>query len=409
MSQDVQHSPPKGWKAFQVNYDYVFEQADRLCSVCLTQQEITALLSMTEYLYWPTRWVKAADDVNRSIVEHFAQNLERHLLMSCCDDNIPIQYRYGSDGILERSTNAGGSWVNCPEYDPRVYSPQFPPMTGDDGTDKKCLAATGAAALVKEQVGDQLTDGMSRYTLSQLITDWVATMIQSSNPFQALLTVVANQIFALIIAVLRPALTESVYDTFKCILFCRMANDATFNQSRWENVRSDITTLIGGIAGVFLEHLVFLLGTTGLSNLARAGGAAEGDCEDCDACPSNCDPSGWRTGLYYDGSWHTPRGGTIVETGPDYVIVESQDRGDGQTEIALSVADVTTCCLVQWANEGEAPSSTLHFYSLCPLSADITNWVQNDLMPTCNDVTSYYFQMEPGTWRMRFTFVDVCP
>jgi hypothetical protein len=63
-----------------------------------------------------------------------------------------------------------------------------------------------------------------------------------------------------------------------------MANDASFNDAQWSDVRSDITSLIGGIAGVFLEHLVYLLGTGGLTNLARSGGASSGDCSTCPSC-----------------------------------------------------------------------------------------------------------------------------
>jgi len=275
---------PRSWKAFQANYDFVFSASDRQCSVCLTGQQIAALLSLTEYLKWPTRWVKDEGEVDKNVILNFTDSLERNLMNACCDSNIPIQWRYTSDGVLQQSLNGGETWYNAPLYDPRNNSPQFPPVTGDDGDTKKCIAATGAAILLKEQVGDQLTDDMSRYTLTELITDWVGTMIGTSNPFEALLRVVVNQIFALVIAVLRPALTEEVYDTFKCILYCRMANDASFDDSKWSSVRSDITEQIGGIAGVFLEHLVYLLGVGGLTNLVRSGGAATGDCSGCSEC-----------------------------------------------------------------------------------------------------------------------------
>lgn len=208
--------------------------------------------------------------------------------MSCCCDQTPVRYRYTSEGVLQQSTDNGVTWTDAPDYDPRNYSPQFPPMSGEDGQDKKCLAATGAANLIKEQVADQLTDGMSRYTLDQLITDWVTTYIETSNPFAALLTVVTNQIFALVIATLRPALTSAVFETLKCILYCNIGDDATFNQGQWEAVRSDITDQIGGIAGVFLEHLVYLLGVVGLTNVARASGASSGDCAECPPCNPFC-------------------------------------------------------------------------------------------------------------------------
>jgi len=324
--QDDRGSRRKAWKAFQANYDDVFSLSDRYCTYCLTEQMVQALLTMTEYLKWPSRWVSAADDIDSDLIDQFASQLEYRLMNGCCDDNLPIQYRYTAEGMLQRSLNGGTDWMDAPLYDPRIYSPQFPPMSGEDGDDKKCIAATGAADLIKEQVGDQLTDDMSRYTLARLISDWVGTMLESSNPFEALMRVISNQIFALVIATLRPALTEGVYDTLKCILFCQMADDATFNDTQWQAVRSDITSQIGGIAGIFLEHLVFLLGTGGLTNLSRAGGAAAGDCDDCDCIeycytwdfavgPSDFATVDWPGGgspgaNYSGGAWHqtTPGG-----------------------------------------------------------------------------------------------------
>jgi hypothetical protein len=284
MSEDAGTDRKKKWKAFQANYDFVFAQSDRVCMYCLSDQQIAALLSMTEYLKWPSRWIKTAGAIDPQTILKFTDEMERRLMSGCCDDNLPIQYRYSSAGELERSFNSGNTWTPAPEYDPRNYSPQFPPAAGDDGDDKKCIAATGAADLIKEQIGEQLTDDMTRYTLKQLVEDWVGTMIESSNPFQALVTVITNQIFALVIATLRPALTEAVYETLKCIFYCHMADDATVNNAQWDEIRSEITNQIGGIAGIFLEHLVFLLGAGGTTNLIRAGGAAAGDCSDCDEC-----------------------------------------------------------------------------------------------------------------------------
>lgn len=335
MSLDVIHDRKRGWKGSQSDYDDVFSRSDRLCSVCLTEQQIVALLSMTEFLYWPTRWVRKDADVDAAVVTQFAENLERNLMMACCDDNLPIQYRYNDAGELERSLNAGGNWTSAPEYDPRVYSPQFPPMPGEDGDDKKCIAATGAAALIKEQVGDQLTDDMTRYTLSQLITDWVKTFIGSSNPFQALLTVVANQIFALILSALRPALTDTVYDIFKCILYCNIGDDATINNAQWAKIRSDITDQIGGIAGIFLEHLIYLLGTTGCSNLLKAGGAAEGDCSECD-CPAPCGTN-----------WHVRpdiTAYTDMTVGDGYITVSAHGIIGSNYYGIVESGDMAQCC-----------------------------------------------------------------
>jgi hypothetical protein len=205
----------------------------------------------------------------------------------CCDSTNPPQYQYSETGVLQISLDGGVTYTDAPNADVRNNSPKFPPVPGDDGNDKKCAAATGAANLLKEQVGDQLTDDMSRYTLEQLISDWTGTVIDTSNPFQALVTVVSNQIFALVIAALRAALTDDVYHLFACALYCKMGSDASFNDAQWAAARGKILADIGGIAGVFLEHLVFLLGKTGTTNLVRSAPDATGDCSDCDCgyCP----------------------------------------------------------------------------------------------------------------------------
>ena len=367
MSLDVLNDQRKSWKGSQADYDDVFSRSNRLCSVCLTEQQIVALLSMTEFLYWPTRWVKASGDVDRQIVAEFAERLERNLMMACCDDNLPIQYRYSPEGILERSLNAGGNWTAAPEYDPRVYSPTFPPIPGTDGNDKKCVAATGAAALVKEQVGDQITEDMTRYTLSQLITDWVATMIGSSNPFQALLTVIVNQIFALVLSALVPALTDAVYDTFRCILYCNIGDDATVNNAQWAEIRSDITDQIGGIAGLFLEHLVYLLGTGGLTNLIRAGGTSTGDCSDCE-CIQECSPEIWS--IFSS----TETYGTIVEVGSNYLVCDLSfaPLTVGEYFLRMKTVTVDSCCKVSSYEVVSGGTINISRYSLCGVVQDGT-------------------------------------
>jgi len=403
---DVQHSPPKGWKAFQANYDVVFAQSDRLCTVCLSQQQIQALLSQTEYLYWPSRWVKAEGDVDSDVVTQFTEDLERQLLMACCDDQLPIQWRYTTDGVLQQSTNGGGTWLDAPLYDPRVYSTQFPPVPGAPSSDKKCIAATGASLLVKEQVGDQLTDDMSRYTLGQLITDWVKTMIDSSNPFLALVTVVTNQVFALVIALLRPALTDTVYHMLTCAFYCNMASDISFNLAQWQQVRTDITDTIGGIAGIFLEHLVFLLGTQGITNLCRSGAATTGDCSDC-GCTPDCLIGDWQAALWYSGTYYPPGSSSVkgIEIARDStsITIQSQDRGDGQQVMSLTTANGLIFCTFSAEFVGAAPDHTLHFFNLSPNHAEYLTQTGDETAPFTHPFSMCYLQMDPGSWVVKFT------
>jgi len=319
----------RNWKGIVFPYDSTFPDETEECRYCLTDKQAEIIRGLLESIGWTTRWFSESDTViDKDTIEAFRDDIIRRLMMSCCGDESPVLYRYDENGNLQKSTDGGITWVDAPENDPRNYSPVFPPISGEDGDDKKCVAATGAVNLIKEQIGDQLTDDMSRYTLAQLITDWVKTMIESSNPFDALLTVITNQIFALVIATLRPALTDTVYDTLKCILYCRISDDASFTDEQWAGVRDDITSQIGGIAGVFLEHLVFLLGKVGLTNLARAAGATEGDCSDCPDC--GVPPV----------SFYTPALGwfiaTPTATDPDFDTYEiTSSSGGGENRISI--------------------------------------------------------------------------
>lgn len=262
--------------------------------------------------------------------------------MSCCCDDVVTLYIWTEDGQLEKSTDDGVTYVPAPENDPRNNSPVYPPTPGEPSSDKKCIASTGMSLLIKEGVGDQLTEDMGRYTLAQLIKDWVGTVIETSNPFEALMQIVANQIFALLISAVIAALTETVYGILQCIFYCHISDDLTFDDEAWELVRADILSMIGGVAGLFLEHLVFLLGRVGLTNLARSQAATEGDCSDC-----NCDVCADLWDLLPDASIY--HGGTIVSRVGNKIRMQSTNVGGTRQQIGLWTGSPSTgCCEVTY-------------------------------------------------------------
>jgi hypothetical protein len=310
------------WKAMLFPYDVFIPDESDECQYCLTEKQAEYLRGLLEPAGWATRWWSDETPIDQDKIEQFRDDLIRRLMMSCCGGDFGIIFRWTEDGVLQSSDDGGETWTDDPTEDPRNSSPTFPPMAGSDGDDKKCLAATGMVALIKEQVGDQLTDDMSRYTLGQLITDWVTTLIQSSNPFQALLTIAANQIFALVISVLRAALTDTVYDLLLCIFYCHMEDNATFTQEDIDLIRSDIGDQIGGVATLFLQQLIFLLGPIGMTNLARAGGATTGDCSSCDCnCFGEDCVGGWsvRFGTPLAASGCNLKGGAAAD-GPHWTV-----------------------------------------------------------------------------------------
>lgn len=288
---EYQINARRNWKAQTFLIDHYIPDDTKECQYCLTEKQAEILRGIVEPLAWETRWWSDTSDIiDRDAITAFRDDIVRRLMMSCCGDE-GILFRYTGDGVLQQSEDGGTTWTDAPEKDPRNNSPQFPPLPGDDGDEKKCIAATGMAQLMKEQVANQLTDDMSRYTLEQLLKDWTGTAINSGgNIFQILLTIATNQIFALVIATLRAALTDAVFDTLKCIFFCHIKDDASFDAAGVDAVLTDIGDQIGGIATLFLQQLVNLLGVGGMTNLARAGGATTGDCSacDCNPCVDGC-------------------------------------------------------------------------------------------------------------------------
>lgn len=320
-------------KVIQLDYDFITALPDGSCTYCLSDKHVQMILGIADFFGWSTRWYSEDGLLDTDIILDLQGGLVNALMNGCCGDEAPILFRWTVVGILEISIDNGTTWTPSPERDPRNYSPQYPPIEGADGSDKKCLAATGMSALIKEQVGDNLTDDMGRYTLGQLLTDWVKTVIETSNPFEALLTIATNQIFALVIASVRAALTTEVYHKLTCIFDCNMGDDASFTNAQWAKVRADILSKISGIAGIFLEHLVFLLGVVGLTNLARSQAATTGDCDDC--CPSCV--AGWEWGVP---EW-TPTG--FVE-GEDYIEVNAYPPGNGYWYWPMKASDSSLCC-----------------------------------------------------------------
>lgn len=268
-------------KIIQLDYDAIIPQTDE-CLYCLTDGQVEMILSVLDYFGWSTRWYSASGTIDKSVILALQGDLGARLMNGCCGDEIPVRYRYLSDGTLQRSEDGGVTWENDPDNDPRNNSTIYPPLP-EDIVDIKCAAAESGMMAVKQQVGEQLTDDMSTYTLGELIRTWIEVYLQTSNPFTALITIAVNQIFALVIAVLRPALTDDVYEKFKCALYANMAEDASFNNAQWEAARAEITSEIAGIAGVFLEHLVYLLGAVGTTNIVRSGLATSGDCSECES------------------------------------------------------------------------------------------------------------------------------
>jgi len=335
----------RDWKAQVFPYDYYLPDDSPECQYCLTDKQAELLRGLVEPLGWRTRWWSATDvAIDIPLIEEYRADLVRRLMMGCCGDEDLI-YTYDEDGNLEVSDDGGVTYTPAPQADIRI-NPKvvFPQPPTEEGVDELCLAADGMVNLIREQIGDQLTDDMSRYTLGQLISDWTNTMIGTSNPFQALVTIVTNQIFALLISAVRAALTEEVYALLRCIFSANMLADISFDVAAADNVRTDTTSQISGIAGVFLEHLEYLLGSGGLTNLARSMAGI-----DDSACCPECSADLW-------GVWNLDGVdvGLEIARGSNWITVQSvthPDFGGSIGQIVITTGDSAVCCSLSAAVE----------------------------------------------------------
>src|SRR6185369_15648938 len=392
------------WKAETFPYDYYLPDDTPECQYCLTEKQAEILRGMLQPLAWKTRWWSDSDaEIDQDTIEAYRDDIIRRLMMACCDTEFGVIFRWTEDGVLQKSTDGGTTWEDAPEDDPRNSSPVFPPVAGDPSPDKRCIAANSVKTLIKEQVGDQLTDDMSRYTLGQVISDWVNTLLQSSNQFDAIIQIVTNQILALVIATLRPALTDDVYNQLECCVYNNMADDLSFDDSQWEAVRTCISDTIDGIAGIFLEHLIYLIGKVGLTNLARSQAATDGDCSECSTdCGGDWDAGTWHSGVF------VPLG-TITSRTSTTITISSVDRGDGQQSVYLSSTSSDSCCDITdiHLNSGGPLSNMATGGALiaCGTDHNYTNFVTVGLTPL-NNINSIFIPFD-AVGEITVTFSEV--
>lgn len=222
--------------------------------------------------------------------------------MGCCPE--PTNSRYNSAGQLEVSYDNGATWVVDNSLDDRFSGAISPNLPGEDGDEKKCVGATAAAEYVKQNLIDSLTTGM---TFAELNSAGVAlAAVLGVTGVGLLIAAFAAAVFLAGVAATQAAFTSGVWTDFKCILYCRSEDDASFTAMGWEQVKADILATYTGVVSAVLYNWVNSVGPVGLTNAARSGFATTGDCSGCD-----CDCGGETIGT----TMHLFFGNNPVATG----------------------------------------------------------------------------------------------
>jgi hypothetical protein len=92
---------------------------------------------------------------------------------------------------------------------------------------------------------------------------------------------IVTAVFSIGTSVLNAALTDAVYDTLLCIFYCNIASDGTVTATQFANIKSSVSSQIGGVAATAINSMLDSIGYVGLTN-AGALGEVTGDCSACD-------------------------------------------------------------------------------------------------------------------------------
>jgi len=353
------------------------------------------------YLPGDTR-AKDAAQLWRDVLNQY---LEMGCDMGCCPEPLT---RVNPDGTIDLSDDGGLTWHPAGNQDPRATAPQFPPLGGADGADKRCKAANNVVEQLKSvQIGNSNSIGTVTTVLEMAaLAVGFAIAVFATAGLATFLIGLFFELAAALLTTTKPAydaeFTTDVWNYVLCRLYCVLGPDGVFTQANFSDLSADFDSHFTGNVALTITSTMIAWQLPGLNNASRIPSTANLDCSECD-CP-DCSPTGWWSRLWIDG---TPIVQTaIIETGPNYVIVESGDRGDGQQIVAFSAIDGVTCCNIDISFVDGTPASLIATWNLCPAPANYnTRTTVNPALG--NSVTQYYLQMSPSAvpWKVKFTFV----
>lgn len=239
----------------------------------------------------------------------------------CGCDGEPV-YRFNANGIREVSNDGGDTWTND-LTDPRTYGTILPPplwlVVGDDN---RCEGAATAAANMENLVSELVSSGQ---TGASALTSVIVALIcaYTAGTACAVAEVIGSVVLAIVevgLAAIGNDMTAQVYEDFKCVLFCRIENDASFTEAGWQGVKSDIANQFTGNPEFVLWNIVNAMGAVGLTNLARTSIAGVANCDDC---PCGCENIS--LGAYGEN------------------LQQRSDLGQGWWQVSLTFADLENC------------------------------------------------------------------
>jgi len=192
-------------------------------------------------------------------------------------------------GIYEESYDGGITWIPAPQLDPRSSGVVFPPISGDDGSEKRCEGANSVVSFLISMYEVELDQLQNNAT----IADAIIAVLAALSALSIFLAYVPAAVFALVAFVVglfghmiaedfEAMFNEAVWDELLCIVYCNISNDGSFTEAQWAKTWIEAVGVGGEYAGIWLSEHIKMIGTVGLTNAARAHYPGSRDCDSCE-------------------------------------------------------------------------------------------------------------------------------
>jgi len=194
--------------------------------------------------------------------------------------------RYNDAGHREISTDGGDTWINDDENDPRFTTP-----VGE--TDETGNAACKAAENITnraEEIASEIISILTETPTLVAIVFGISTFIVALIGFPVAIPFVVAFVAVIVsytVEQIQDALDETAYETFKCIIVCAIENNPVGSQGRvtlvnWDEIVTQVRAQFTGIAALYFEMFLQVMGSSGLVILSRLGTATGESCDECD-------------------------------------------------------------------------------------------------------------------------------
>jgi len=220
-----------------------------------------------------------------------------------------------------------------------------------------CEWADSITTVFKTQFVDVLDNSGDLQSVFTALAAILALILASAGVAAILvgLAAIPAAIFALGISAFKDAMTSDVWNRFRCNVFNHMDANGIGTQEQVDGIYDQVATDETGIARLFLQNFVALLGVQGMANAANFGlGNPDANC-----CPS-CATENWAVKIYNGNPI-----GVELSRGDDFIEVQASLHPDfGQYVAQIQSDGDDTCCSV---NEIEVISGTVdgYFYNVC--------------------------------------------